>query len=133
MVANEQSDLLVSLLRGTIAGLVRRDAADLSARQLAIFMICYLEQPAQTVRGLAATLRLSRPAVTRALDRLSQFDLIRRKPDPTDRRSILVQRTTTGASFMRELRGLLNAAAVPASAKPAPASRRQRAGLLAAD
>lgn len=132
MAANEQSDTLISLLRGTIAGLVRRDQPDLSARQLAIFMVCYLDQPAQTVRGLSEHLHVSRPAITRALDRLTQFDLIRRKPDPTDRRSILVQRTPAGNGFMRELRSILHAAAASPVAPQKPA-RRPRAAMVAAE
>ena len=39
------------------------------------------------MRGLAAKLAVSKPAITRALDRLSEFDLVRRKTDPLDRRS----------------------------------------------
>ena len=54
-------------------------------------------------RGLAADLNVSKPAITRALDRLSEFELVRRKIDPLDRRSVLVQRTSKGNSFMRDL------------------------------
>ena len=116
-----------------MAGLVRREQADLSARQMAIFMICYLDQPSQTVRGLATDLNVSRPAITRALDRLAQFDLIRRRPDPADRRSILVQRTAAGNAFLRELRSILNGAANgPKKAQPKPAARRSRVSKAAA-
>jgi DNA-binding MarR family transcriptional regulator len=38
------------------------------------------------------------------LDRLEEFELTRRKPDPRGRRSILIQRTATGMKFLRELR-----------------------------
>ena len=98
---------LVELLRGTIVALVRREEPDLSARQLGIFLICYLEDEPQTVRGLAAALRISKPAVSRSLDRLGEFRLIRRKTDPTSRRSVLVQRTSNGGIFMRDLRGIM--------------------------
>jgi DNA-binding MarR family transcriptional regulator len=86
---------------------VRREGPDLSARQLGVFLTCYMESEAQTVRGLAAKLGVSKPAITRALDRLSEFDLVRRKTDPMDRRSVLVQRTPPGMAFLRELRGYL--------------------------
>jgi DNA-binding MarR family transcriptional regulator len=66
-----------------------------------------LEDEAQTVRALAAKLNVSKPAITRALDRLSEFDLVRRKTDPLDRRSVLVQRTISGTIFLRDLRGRL--------------------------
>lgn len=60
-----------------------------------------------TVRGLAATLNVSKPAITRALDRLGELDLARRKTDPQDRRSVLVQRTVKGAALLREIRGIM--------------------------
>ncbi len=97
----------VEVLRQTTVSLVRRDGPDLSARQLAVFLTCYLEAEAQTVRGLAAKLNVSKPAITRALDRLSEFDLVRRKTDPLDRRSVLVQRTMAGAGFLRDLKRIM--------------------------
>jgi DNA-binding MarR family transcriptional regulator len=97
----------VEVLRQTTVALVRRDGPDLSARQLAVFLTCYLEAEAQTVRGLAAKLNVSKPAITRALDRLSEFDLVRRKTDPLDRRSVLVQRTMAGAGFLRDLKRIM--------------------------
>jgi DNA-binding MarR family transcriptional regulator len=79
-----------------------RGQADLTTRQMAVLLHVYLEPPPHTVRGLAATLEISKPAVTRALDRLSQLGFVRRKRDDTDRRSILVQRTVSGSVFLRE-------------------------------
>jgi DNA-binding MarR family transcriptional regulator len=129
MITNEVSDGLAGILRTAIVELVRRDGPDLSARQLGVFLTCYLESEAQTVRGLAAKLGVSKPAITRALDRLSEFDLVRRKTDPLDRRSVLVQRTATGMAFLRELRTILRDAATAnrITAEPAPAAR-SRAG-----
>ena len=109
-MANPSSDLLVGVLRDTIVALVRRDGADLSARQLGVFLTCYLQDGAHTVRGLAAELNVSKPAITRALDRLSELELARRKVDPMDRRSVLVQRTLKGAAFLRDLRSTMNEA-----------------------
>jgi DNA-binding MarR family transcriptional regulator len=116
MSAHEVGDGLAGILRNTIVDLVRRDGPDLSARQLGVFLTCYLESEAQTVRGLAAKLNVSKPAITRALDRLAEFDLVRRKTDPLDRRSVLVQRTPPGMAFLRELRGYLRDAAAPPKA-----------------
>ena len=73
------------------------------------------------MRGLAAELNVSKPAITRALDRLGEIDLARRKVDPLDRRSILVQRTLKGAAFLRDLRSIMGEAAT--AAKKAPQSR----------
>jgi DNA-binding MarR family transcriptional regulator len=116
MSTHDSGDSLAGILRNTIVDLVRRDGPDLSARQLGVFLTCYLESEAQTVRGLAAKLNVSKPAITRALDRLAEFDLVRRKTDPLDRRSVLVQRTPPGMAFLRELRGYLRDAAAPPKA-----------------
>lgn len=132
MAVKDQDETYTNLLRGAVAGIVRRDQADLSARQLAIFLICYLDEPGQSVRGLAAGLNLSRPAVTRSLDRLTQFDLIRRKPDPAERRNVLVHRTTAGNAFLRELRAIMNAAGKPQPLPQRSAPRRRLASGAAA-
>ncbi len=110
MAAAQQSDQMVGILRDTIVALVRRDGPDLSARQLGVFLTCYLQEGAHTVRGLAADLNVSKPAITRALDRLGELDLARRKVDPMDRRSVLVQRTLKGAAFLRDLRSIMSEA-----------------------
>ncbi|GBQ23929.1 MarR family transcriptional regulator [Acidiphilium acidophilum] len=107
MATQMTSDDLVGIFRDTIVALVRRDGVDLSARQLGVFLTCYLNEGAHTVRGLAGQLNVSKPAITRALDRLSDLDLARRKVDPTDRRSVLVQRTTKGSAFLREIRNVM--------------------------
>ena len=104
---NDFVEQRVDVLRQTIVALVRRQGPDLSARQLGVFLTSYLEEEAQTVRGLAAKLNVSKPAITRALDRLAEFDLVRRKTDPLDRRSVLVQRTATGMAFFRDIKTIL--------------------------
>jgi DNA-binding MarR family transcriptional regulator len=122
------SEGLAGILKTAIVDLVRRDGPDLSARQLGVFLTCYLETEAQTVRGLAAELDVSKPAITRALDRLSEFDLIRRKTDPLDRRSVLVQRTAIGMAFLRDVRQTLRDAASGSRLSMGAASTRQRGG-----
>ncbi len=107
MSAPESSGASVDILRDTIVALVRRDGPDLSARQLGVFLTCYLQDREHTVRGLAAELNVSKPAITRALDRLGELDLAQRKLDPSDRRSVLVQRTLKGKAFLRDLRGIM--------------------------
>ena len=114
MPTNQSPDQLVGILRDTVVALVRRDGPDLSARQLGVFLTCYLQDGAHTVRGLAAALNVSKPAITRALDRLGELDLARRKVDPMDRRSVLVQRTLKGSAFLRDLRGIMGEASTGA-------------------
>lgn len=101
----------LDLWRRSVMEGVRRDSPDLSARQMAVLLTVYLTSPPHTVRGLAAQLKVSKPAITRALDRLSEFEMIRRKRDETDRRNILVQRTIVGSVFLREWGELVAAAA----------------------
>lgn len=86
----------------TLAG-VRRDAPDLTARQMAVLLNVYLTPAPHTVRGLAAGLHVTKPAITRALDRLGELGLAKRKVDDSDRRNILVQRTVKGSVYLRDL------------------------------
>ncbi len=101
---------LTNILRDTVVSLVRREGPDMTARQLGVMLICYLEEGPHTVRGLAARLAVAKPAITRALDRLEEFQFARRLQDPRDRRSIIVSRTAEGDAFMEQLRGLLDEA-----------------------
>lgn len=90
MQSMQLADYLVPILRETVVNLVREEGPDLSARQLAVLLICYLSDEPQTVRGLAVRLQVVRSAITRVLDRLGEVGLVRRKTDPMDRRSVLV-------------------------------------------
>jgi len=106
----------LDLWRGAIVESVRREAPDLSARQMALLLTVYLTAPPHTVRGLATALNVSKPAITRALDRLGEYGLVRRKVDDTDRRSVLVQRTVKGSVFLREFGDIIVAAAAETDA-----------------
>jgi DNA-binding MarR family transcriptional regulator len=110
-MSSEPVEPWVDVLGHTILALVRRDGPDLTARQLCVFLTCYLEDEAQTIRGLASRLSVRKTAISRALDRLSEFDFVRRKHDPLDRRSVLIQRTETGTEFLRTLNEILADAA----------------------
>ncbi len=118
MPAVPAANRLPAIMRDTIVGLVRRDGADLSARQLSVLLICFLEEGPHTVRGLAERLSVAKPAITRALDRLEQFDLVRRSPDSRDRRSVLVSRTAPGAAYVAHMRSLMHASARVHAAEP---------------
>ena len=111
MLSDLKSTDALQLWRLTLTESVRREAPDLSARQLALLLTVYLMPPPHTVRGLAAALAVSKPAVTRALDRLSVLGFIRRKIDKDDRRNVLVQRTVKGSVYLSELADLVRAAA----------------------
>lgn len=90
---------------------LNRALPDLTQRQFALFLEVYLAPPPHTVRGLAKTLNMSKPAVTRAVDRLEKLEFVRRKTDEADKRSILVQRSVKGSVFLREFADMAAAAA----------------------
>ncbi len=69
----------LDLWRRVVVTTVRRDAPDLTARQMALLLTVYMTPPPHTVRGLAEILNVSKPAVTRAVDRLSELQMLRRK------------------------------------------------------
>jgi DNA-binding MarR family transcriptional regulator len=120
----------VALLREVIVELVRRDEPVLSSHQLGVYLTCYTQPGDHTVRGLAADLNVSKSVITRSLDKLGELDLVRRKIDQSDRRSVIVERTPAGFALMAEMgRVAINAAqAIPsdsASHGPAAASAEQ--------
>jgi len=101
----------LDIWRRAIIASVRADAPDLSARQMALLLSVYLTPPPHTVRGLAALMKVSKPAITRAVNRLGELGLVRRKTDENDRRSVLIQRTVKGSVFLREYGELIVSAA----------------------
>ncbi len=100
----------LALWRLALTETVRQDTPDLSARQMALLLTVYMTDPPHTVRGLAAQLNISKPAITRALDRLSQLGYIRRKIDQADRRNVLVQRTVKGSVYLSEFAEIVRGA-----------------------
>ena len=69
---------LLEFLRATLVSLVRLKGADLTSRQMSVLLICEIEDGPQTTRGLAIRLDVPKPAVTRATQRLVDFDLVKR-------------------------------------------------------
>lgn len=88
--------------RDVLADAVRSDGPDLSMRQWAILLTVYLNPGPHTVRGLSRDLNVPKPAISRALDALSILGFVRRVRDETDRRIVLVQKTTEGAIYVDE-------------------------------
>lgn len=108
MAAIRNEGRLLWILQSLLTFLVERDERDLSIRQLSVFLICYQCDAPQTVRGLAAQLNIPKASVTRALDRLEQLQLAYREVEPSDRRSVTVQRTTAGTALMRKIEAMLS-------------------------
>ena len=68
----------LEMWRHSLVASVRGDAPDLSARQMALLLSVYMGEGPHTVRGLAKALKISKPAISRALDRLGELSYIRR-------------------------------------------------------
>ena len=97
----------LNIWRRAIVASVRADAPDLSARQMTLLLTVYLTPRPHTVRGLATLMNVSKPAITRAVNRLVELQLVRRNTDENDRRSVLIQRTVSGSVFLREFGELI--------------------------
>jgi DNA-binding MarR family transcriptional regulator len=97
----------LTLWRDVTFDLVRGGEEDLSARQMAVLLVVYLEAPPHTVRALAAKLAVTKPVITRALDTLGRLGLVSRHRDPNDRRNVLIQRTLAGALAVERLGDLI--------------------------
>jgi DNA-binding MarR family transcriptional regulator len=122
-------DRMLCILRDTVVALVRRRGRDLTVRQLGVFLICYFEAEAQTVRGLASKLNVRKSIITKVLDRLSEFSLVRRKVDPSDRRSVLVHSTMQGNGFVRDITKIMaNADKLAAKRRSVPQRSSHVAG-----
>jgi len=92
----------LALWRDVTLQTVRSELPDLTQRQLAILLHVYLMPPPHTVRGLAAMLNVTKPAITRALDTLGRTGLLKRRRDDADRRNVLIQRTVKGSIFLSD-------------------------------
>lgn len=95
-------DPSLSSWKNTLIDYVRSGEPDLTNRQMALLLLVYLDPGPHTVRGLARALNVSKPVVTRALNRLGTLGYLRRQRDDTDKRNIFVARTPEGAEFLAE-------------------------------
>jgi len=96
-------DVAVDVLREVVVTLIRRERPVLSTHQFGVFLTCYLQDIDHTVRGLADHLNVSKSVITRALDKLTDLGLAARRPDPSDGRSVLVERTPEGQTMLQDL------------------------------
>ena len=92
----------------TLVGYVRSGQPDLTNRQMALLLLVYLTPGPHTVRGLAQSLGVSKPVVTRALNTLGALGYLRRERDEADRRNIFIAPTETGAEFLEDFGGLID-------------------------
>jgi DNA-binding MarR family transcriptional regulator len=86
---------------------VKSGGTDLTMRQMAILLHIYLVPPPHTVRGLAATLGVTKPVITRALDTMGEMGIVDRVRDNIDRRNVIIKRTLEGALFLEKFGDLV--------------------------
>lgn len=92
---------------GTLVGYVRSGDPDLTNRQMAILLLVGRTQGPHTVRGLASRLTVSKPVVTRALNKLATLGFLRRQPDEADRRNIFIKLTDSGGRFLERFQRMI--------------------------
>lgn len=92
----------LKLWLATLTETVRSQGADLTSRQMALLLRIYLKPHPHTVRGLAQSLNVSKPVITRAVDTLSLMGFVKRVRDEKDKRNVLIQRTVKGAVFLTD-------------------------------
>lgn len=97
----------VSRWMNALVSYVRSGQPDLTNRQMALMMLVHRSDGPHTVRGLAEQLNVSKPVITRALNKLGTLDFVRRERDSSDRRNIFVQRTPKGAEFLDAFAGFV--------------------------
>lgn len=140
MASGYTTEQALGLWQRVLVANVRDEQPDLTLRQFALLLTVYMTPPPHTVRGLAHALAVSKPAVTRGLNRLEAQGLARRKRDPEDKRNVLVQRTVKGSVYLSDLAETISAAsrdamapgsaalgsAAPGSAAPGVSGTRRR-------
>lgn len=91
----------------TLLDYVRSGQPDLTNRQMALMLLVYLTPGPHTVRGLARGLNVSKPVITRALNRLGALGYLVRQRDDRDRRNVFVAKTNAGTDFLDEFGHLI--------------------------
>lgn len=110
------ADQALNSWMNTLIRYVRSGQPDLTNRQMALMLLVYLTPGPHTVRGLAKSLGVSKPVITRALNTLGSLGYLRRVRDESDRRNVFVAQTNTGQDFLEGFQGNLEQIAAPRSA-----------------
>ena len=92
--------------KGTVLEYVRSGVPDLTNRQMALLLLIHLDEGPHTIRGMAKVLQVTKPVITRALNRLTDLRLARRASNPADKRDVFAVATPEGAEFLRKLKHL---------------------------
>ncbi|GAA2760169.1 MarR family winged helix-turn-helix transcriptional regulator [Actinopolymorpha rutila] len=106
----QASSLIVRLARELRTALDQRFAAfGLTSQQAGLLVHVFTGQ--SSPRRLADLLGTDTAGITRLVDRLEAKGLVRRAPDPADRRAVVVELTTAGRALIPELPPVFEAVA----------------------
>jgi DNA-binding MarR family transcriptional regulator len=89
--------------RNVLVTAVREDIYTLTMRQMAVFLCVYAERAPHTVTELARTLRVPVSVISRACDRLTEHGLLEREVPDSDRRRVVLRRTSSGETLYNRL------------------------------
>ena len=95
MSLNELEKIYFSVINS-----IRSSQKDLSERQKGVLLTVYLKEDLQTVRSLSRHLRISKAAISRAVDTLESYGFLRRMPDKRDKRSVIINKTVEGRVYV---------------------------------
>jgi DNA-binding MarR family transcriptional regulator len=100
-LADDDDDL--HALRDSLIRMVRSNSRDLTCRQLGVLMIsCTAPKPIPAY-VLVERLDVTRPVITRVMDKLVGLGLARKYRNPEDGRSMLLVASTKGRLLIRRL------------------------------
>ncbi len=102
-MATPDQKRLLELCHDMMGGLVQDHLPDLTIRQFNLLLAVYLKPGPHTVRSLSTHLKIAKPAITRAIDKLQDLGFVKRKADPEDGRSVLIQRTINGSVYLADM------------------------------
>jgi DNA-binding MarR family transcriptional regulator len=109
----------LTTLRDIFVPICKDTKVDLSIRQIAVLSYIHCTSEKLSVGPIAARLNLSKPAVTRALNKLETMGCIKRNPDPKDKRKIEITTPKAGKVLIARLEKIV-ALATTGAAPVAP-------------
>ena len=101
------------MLLDAVGVIIGSEGHDYGVRQIAVLIHSHKAEGRATVRGLAEAVGVSKPAVTRAIDRLQYDGLIARVEDKLDRRSVFAKVTPKGAKMLASIGAAMTGASAP--------------------
>jgi DNA-binding MarR family transcriptional regulator len=101
--AGNDGTILGALQDGLMRLIGNRPAVDMTLRQVAILNGIYHSDGQHTVRGIATHLNMTKPAVTRAVQRMEKLSFVTKRTDPRDRRVVRVALTARGRTWMEHI------------------------------